>query len=122
MYIQCVSQVQVEVLRMQDIYRTHMHFENPYSHSQSLKESLEAIKSTHLYGLHTYIRITLTMYVAKFCDFPTLIGQLKSSTHTSKIFSCKFSLAHLETSLYGTKKRKRVSMRNINVHGMYIYT
>jgi len=34
----------------------------------------------------------------------------------------KISLAHLETSLYGTRKRKRVSMRNINVHSMYIYT
>jgi len=60
MYIYCVSQAQVEVLRMQDIYCTHMHFENPHSHSQSLKavsrshQEYTPVWSTYIHQNYTH--------------------------------------------------------------------
>lgn len=76
------------------------------THNHS-RQSLEAIKSTHLYGLHTYIRITLTMYVAKFCDFPTAHRTVEEqSTHKQNFLLQIFSGASGNIALWDEEKEE----------------
>jgi len=55
------------------------------THNHS-RQSLEAIKSTHLYGLHTSELHSPSRWQSSVTSRP-LVGQLKSSPQTGKIFS-----------------------------------
>ena len=117
-YIFCVSQSQVEVLWR--IYYTHTYFESPHLHSQSLKAVSRSFQRGHtcMVYIHTSESHSPCRWQSS-VTFRPLVGHCwRAVQRTWCHLQAKFSLAHRETPLCRMRKKKRLNLMNINVHGI----